>query len=62
MNDKVVITCALTGVLTDPAVYPAPVTPEAPLEVSMATPMITIWFHRVRWKPRARAMKLDCEF
>jgi uncharacterized protein (DUF849 family) len=26
--DKAVITCALTGVLTDPAVYPAPVTPE----------------------------------
>lgn len=25
---KAVITCALTGVLTDPAVYPAPVTPE----------------------------------
>ena len=25
--DKAVITCALTGVLTDPAVYPAPVTP-----------------------------------
>jgi 3-keto-5-aminohexanoate cleavage enzyme len=27
--DKAVVTCALTGVLTDPAVYPAPVTPEA---------------------------------
>jgi 3-keto-5-aminohexanoate cleavage enzyme len=26
--NKAVITCALTGVLTDPAVYPAPVTPE----------------------------------
>src|SRR5262249_24408837 len=26
---KAVVTCALTGVLTDPAVYPAPVTPEA---------------------------------
>jgi len=26
--DKAVLTCALTGVLTDPAVYPAPVTPE----------------------------------
>jgi 3-keto-5-aminohexanoate cleavage enzyme len=26
--DKAVITCAITGVLTDPAVYPAPVTPE----------------------------------
>ncbi len=26
--DKSVVTCALTGVLTDPAVYPAPVTPE----------------------------------
>src|SRR5271170_1098812 len=26
--DKTVVTCALTGVLTDPAVYPAPVTPE----------------------------------
>lgn len=28
MNDKVVITCALTGVLTDPAVHHVPVTPE----------------------------------
>ncbi len=27
-SDKAVLTCALTGVLTDPAVYPAPVTPE----------------------------------
>jgi uncharacterized protein (DUF849 family) len=26
--DKAVVTCALTGVLTDPAIYPAPVTPE----------------------------------
>ncbi len=26
--EKAVVTCALTGVLTDPAVYPAPVTPE----------------------------------
>jgi uncharacterized protein (DUF849 family) len=26
--DKSIVTCALTGVLTDPAVYPAPVTPE----------------------------------
>ena len=26
--NKAVVTCALTGVLTDPAVYPAPVTPE----------------------------------
>jgi uncharacterized protein (DUF849 family) len=26
--DKAVITCAITGVLTDPDVYPAPVTPE----------------------------------
>jgi 3-keto-5-aminohexanoate cleavage enzyme len=26
--EKAVITCAITGVLTDPAVYPAPVTPE----------------------------------
>ncbi len=26
--DKAVVTCAITGVLTDPAVYPAPVTPE----------------------------------
>jgi 3-keto-5-aminohexanoate cleavage enzyme len=26
--DKTVVTCALTGVLTDPAVYPAPVRPE----------------------------------
>ena len=25
---KAIVTCALTGVLTDPAVYPAPVTPE----------------------------------
>jgi len=28
MSDKCVITCALTGVLTDPAVYHVPVTPE----------------------------------
>jgi len=28
MNDKVVITCALTGVLTDPAVHRVPVTPD----------------------------------
>ena len=28
MNDKVVITCALTGVLTDPKQHPVPVTPE----------------------------------
>ena len=28
MTDEAVVTCALTGVLTDPAVYPAPVTPE----------------------------------
>ena len=28
MTDKAVVTCALTGVLTDPAVYPAPVTPD----------------------------------
>jgi uncharacterized protein (DUF849 family) len=28
MNDKTVITCALTGVLTNPAVYNVPVTPE----------------------------------
>ena len=27
MNDKVVITCALTGVLTDPRQHPVPVTP-----------------------------------
>jgi len=27
MNDKVVITCALTGVLTDPKQHPVPVTP-----------------------------------
>src|SRR5208337_5384918 len=26
--EKAVVTCALTGVLTNPAVYPAPVTPE----------------------------------
>jgi 3-keto-5-aminohexanoate cleavage enzyme len=26
--DKAIVTCALTGVLTDPAVHPAPVTPE----------------------------------
>jgi 3-keto-5-aminohexanoate cleavage enzyme len=26
--EKAVVTCALTGVLTDPAVYPAPVTPD----------------------------------
>ena len=28
MNDKVILTCALTGVLTDPAKHPVPVTPE----------------------------------
>ena len=28
MNEKVIITCALTGVLTNPAVYNVPVTPE----------------------------------
>ncbi len=28
MSDKVLITCALTGVLTDPAHHPVPVTPE----------------------------------
>jgi uncharacterized protein (DUF849 family) len=28
MGSKTVITCALTGLLTDPAVYPVPVTPE----------------------------------
>jgi 3-keto-5-aminohexanoate cleavage enzyme len=28
MSDKVVITCALTGVLTDPRQHPVPVTPE----------------------------------
>src|SRR6202167_1139985 len=28
MNDKAVITCALTGVLTDPKQHPVPVTPE----------------------------------
>src|ERR1700691_6094159 len=28
MSDKVVITCALTGVLTDPQQHPVPVTPE----------------------------------
>jgi 3-keto-5-aminohexanoate cleavage enzyme len=28
MNDKVVITCALTGVLTDPKQHPVPVTPD----------------------------------
>jgi len=28
MSDKVVITCALTGVLTDPKQHPVPVTPE----------------------------------
>ncbi len=27
MNDKVVITCALTGVLSDPKQHPVPVTP-----------------------------------
>ena len=26
--EKAVVTCALTGILTDPADYPAPVTPE----------------------------------
>ena len=28
MSDKAVITCALTGVLTDPRQHPVPVTPE----------------------------------
>jgi uncharacterized protein (DUF849 family) len=28
MNDKAIITCALTGVLTDPKQHPVPVTPE----------------------------------
>jgi uncharacterized protein (DUF849 family) len=28
MNDKAILTCALTGVLTDPAVHNVPVTPE----------------------------------
>lgn len=28
MSDKVILTCALTGVLTNPAQYPVPVTPE----------------------------------
>lgn len=28
MSDKAIITCALTGVLTDPAQHPVPVTPE----------------------------------
>jgi uncharacterized protein (DUF849 family) len=28
MNDKAVLTCALTGVLTDPTQHPVPVTPE----------------------------------
>ena len=26
-HDKAILTCALTGVLTDPAQYPVPVTP-----------------------------------
>ncbi|MBX9590724.1 MAG: 3-keto-5-aminohexanoate cleavage protein [Hyphomonadaceae bacterium] len=29
MSTKAVITCALTGVLTDPRQHPVPVTPEA---------------------------------
>src|ERR1700686_1736285 len=28
MHDKAIITCALTGVLTDPRQHPVPVTPE----------------------------------
>ena len=28
MSDKVIISCALTGVLTDPKQHPVPVTPE----------------------------------
>ncbi|MGA2129286.1 MAG: 3-keto-5-aminohexanoate cleavage protein, partial [Xanthobacteraceae bacterium] len=28
MSDKAIITCALTGVLTDPRQHPVPVTPE----------------------------------
>jgi len=30
MDDKVVVTCAMNGVLTDPNKYPVPYTPEAP--------------------------------
>ena len=28
MTDKAIVTCALTGVLTDPKQHPVPVTPE----------------------------------
>ncbi|MFM2419970.1 MAG: hypothetical protein RL385_4693, partial [Pseudomonadota bacterium] len=28
MSDKAILTCALTGVLTDPRQHPVPVTPE----------------------------------
>ena len=34
MSDKAVLTCALTGVLTDPAVYNVPVTPEEMAEAA----------------------------
>ena len=36
MSDKVVITCALTGVLTDPRQHPVPVTPEQMAREAMA--------------------------
>ena len=36
MSDKVVITCALTGVLTDPKQHPVPVTPEQMAREAMA--------------------------
>ena len=62
--DKAVITCALTGVLTDPAVYPAPVTPdemarEARRAVEAGASVIHVHFrdltpgkgHLPTWKP-----------
>ncbi len=62
--DKAVITCALTGVLTDPAVYPAPVTPdqmarEARRAVEAGASVIHVHFrdltpgkgHLPSWKP-----------
>ena len=46
MNDKVVITCALTGVLSDPKQHPVPVTP-----AEMA---------REARKPRSMPARLSC--
>ena len=63
--DKAVVTCALTGVLTDPAVYPAPVTPEemareAKRAVDEGASVVHVHFrrqepglgHRPSWDPK----------